>query len=437
MTSCFTITGTATQLQSAELSSEQLVTQSIEKIYSALAESNIFSMLLVERALAHAAESDSRRCAGQAIGPLDGVPVAIKDNLHIENLPTRAGTAYDFSSRFTQSASVVRQLERAGAVIVGTCSMDEAALGATTNNPHTGQCINPVFPGCTPGGSSGGSAAAVAAELVTASLGTDTMGSVRIPAAYCQLWGYKPSKDLVDSDGLVPLCPELDTIGPLTHNIEDLQLMLSAITGRPEFALNDDARIKEPVVAIADTRLLSICEADVAAAYTQLIEQLVQSSVKVVELELEDWNPGQLRRDGLLVTEAHASAELAHELTTHQDCFSDNFQKLMDYGKSATQQRVETSRRRMLAIKQSMIDLFDKVDLLLLPTAPQLAFPVGSLVPDNQADFTALANVTGCPSIAFPIEIPGSQRLASAQLVSRPGSDAALISTARYLFSNV
>lgn len=184
-----TITGLATQLEARELSAVDIAESSLNQIKSLNPTWNVFTQVLEERALLAAAVSDRRRLNKQSLGVLDGVPVAIKDNLHIDGLTTMAGTRHDFSGPFKESASVVHHLEALGAIILGKCTMDEAALGATTNNPNTGQCYNPACPGTTPGGSSGGSAVAVAAHFVPASLGTDTMGSVRIPAAYCHLWG--------------------------------------------------------------------------------------------------------------------------------------------------------------------------------------------------------------------------------------------------------
>src|SRR5262249_46782901 len=182
-----------------------------------------------EGALRAAAASRDRHAARRALGPLDGIPVAVKDNIDMAGLPRTAGTEA-FRPRIPRpEPPVVERLKRAGAVILGKLNMHEAAFGGTTDNPVFGRCMNPLLPGHTPGGSSGGSGAAVAAGFCTAALGTDTMGSVRLPAAYCGIWGFKPTRGEIQTKGVVPLSVTLDTVGPLARTAADLGIFAEAL----------------------------------------------------------------------------------------------------------------------------------------------------------------------------------------------------------------
>ena len=169
----------------------------------------------VEDALAAAEASDRRHAEGRP-QPLDGIVTAVKDNLSVAGKPWTAGIEGRRDLIADADASAVGLLRENGAVILGGANMEEAALGAVTDNPTYGRCINPLGSGLTPGGSSGGSAAALAAGFVDLALGTDTMGSVRVPAAYCGISGIKPTFGAIDRTGLAMLCPSLDTVS-YTH----------------------------------------------------------------------------------------------------------------------------------------------------------------------------------------------------------------------------
>ena len=163
---------------------------------------------------------DERATGGD--GPLAGMTIGIKSNIAVAGLPWTAGMELHRERIATRDAEVVARLRAAGAIILGSCNMEEAALGAKTDNPWFGATQNPHRLGYTPGGSSGGSAAAVAAGLCDAALGTDTMGSIRKPASYCGIYGFKPAQSAVSQDGLEPCEASLDVIGPLARDLDTL-----------------------------------------------------------------------------------------------------------------------------------------------------------------------------------------------------------------------
>ena len=222
------LTTQAAALAAGELSSVELVGQVLAAIDASQPAVNSYIAVDADAALAAASASDQRRQAGA----LEGLPVAVKDNIDVAGVRTTAGmgTRRDAPPASADSPSVAA-LRGAGAILVGKLNMHEAAMGADNDNPFFGACHNPHRHGYTPGGSSGGSGAAVAAGLCAAALGTDTMGSVRIPASYCGVVGLKPSWGAVSTRGTVALCRRLDHIGPLARSARDLRVLLDTIAG--------------------------------------------------------------------------------------------------------------------------------------------------------------------------------------------------------------
>lgn len=381
--------------------------------------------------------SDQRRAAGHA-GPLEGIPVAVKDNIDVAGLPTTNGTRHFANAVAATDATTTARLRAAGAVILAKLNMHEGALGATTDNAFWGRCDNPAAPGHTPGGSSGGSAAAVAAGYVPLALGSDTMGSVRIPAAYCGLWGLKPTRGLIGRGGLSFLSRSLDTIGPLGHGPQDLALALSVLAGPDD---SDPATLDCPTRprAIPDPMILGIpafpetlLTDEVARAFDSFVHRMTRAGVTLQPVTVPGWTPATLRRAGLVLSEAEAADLLAPDLAANPEGFSPGFRALLDYGRRADSPRLMAALRLLDQMRPAVLMALHGVHALLLPTAPQTAFRHGAPIPANQADLTALANAAGLPAVAFPIPSTGTLPV-SAQLIGRPFDDATLIEIAGQL----
>ncbi len=383
--------------------------------------------------------SDERRASGRA-GPLEGIPVAVKDNLDVAGMPTTNG-ARPPGRKAERDAAAVARLRAAGAVIIGKLNMHEGALGATTDNPFHGRCENPLAPGLTPGGSSGGSAAAVAAGFVPLSLGTDTMGSVRIPAAYCGLWGLKPTRGLIPVTGLSHLSWTLDTVGPLATNASDLALMTAILAGPDDgdpdslpLPLGWSATVPRPdltqiTLGLPDDTLLSACTPPVRAAFDALV--IRARAAGVIFRTVPAWDTGKLRRAGLLVCEAECGHLIGAALDATPEGFSDGFRSAIAYGRTAPGSRVAAAYRSLSLAARDARKAMAGLDALLLPTAPQQPFPHGTPAPANQADFTALANIAGLPAVAFPLATTGLPL--SAQLIGPAFSEGRLIALAKAL----
>ena len=376
-----------------------------------------------------AAASSERWARGQSIGPLDGVPLAIKDNIDVAGLPCTAGVAAFRTRMPSADAPVIATLRRQGAVILGKLNMHEGAFGATTDNPAYGRCMNPLRPGYTPGGSSGGSGAAVAAHLCAAALGTDTMGSVRLPAAYCGVFGFKPSNGAIPTAGVVPLSRLLDSVGVLAGSAADLQLLASAllppgVPPAPARAANlAGLRVGVPR-QVAEVAM----QPEVAAAFERFIAALDAGGVRVVTLDMPDWRPEHARRAGLLVTEVEAAAFYVDALGPDLPGLSPGFAAALRYPSRIDTSRIAAAYATVEAAGRACIAAFDQVALIALPTAPQTSFPHDDPTPVNQAEFTALANFARAPAMSLPFG--GAPLPIGMQLMAAPGRDAFLLDVA-------
>ena len=278
---------------------------------------NAFVSVDAPRSLALARASQQRWDQGQPLSPWDGLPIAIKDNVDVQGWPCSAGTAADRDRRPAKDAPVVQQLRALGMVVLGKLNMHEGALGATNRNPTFGDCINPWRAGFTPGGSSGGSAAAVRAQLCAAAIGTDTMGSVRVPASYCGVTAYKPSADLVSNVGVVPLCHMLDTVGWLTASVADVQALASSLwpSGRPLQMAHGSSLSASSSLGIGAATATATATAAAAAAAAATASASASASAPASERPLRLGRLMQAAQVALDPAVAQAYKDLCEQLT--------------------------------------------------------------------------------------------------------------------------
>ena len=283
--------------------------------------------------------------------------LAVKDNIDVASMPS-AGGMEPYRGRIApRDAPCVARLRAAGYTVVGKTLMDEAAFGALGDNPWFGRCHNPHRHGYTCGGSSAGSAAAVAAGLADAALGTDTLGSVRIPASYCGVVGYLPSRGLIDATGVMPLMPEFDRVGVLATNLATAARVASLMAGRK----------LEP-------------RAGARVTYG-LPEHL-----------------GALRRAALLLVEVEAARIHAALLDDPDSKISPPLRAALNFGRRASPEKVAKAKERIAEAKRWL----QGFEVLVCPTTPGPAFAFDAPAPESQADFTVLASVTGLAAISVP-----------------------------------
>ena len=397
--------------------------------------------LIQEQSLA----ADRRRRDG-VIGRLDGMPIAIKDNFDVAGVPTRAGMRRR-SVPAEGDAHVVARLRASGAVLLGKTNMDEGALGLTTNNPFHGATHNPHRLGYTAGGSSGGAAAAVASGMAVAAIGSDTLGSVRVPASYCGVYALKPTHGEISARGLVPAARRLDAVGLLARGVDDLTVLLQTLAGYDA----DDARSRRRRVAflppdwepgnlragfLPDLAAVGV-ESDVIDVFEAALAKLTGELGERRSVDFSDWDFARTRRAGLLLMEAEMLNTFAAELADEAYPVSPGFRHMVDFAARKSAADYVAADRVLDDATLKMRRLFAQVDVLVMPTTSQGAFPLDGPVPDSQADLCSFASLAGCPSVSIPMGTLPNGMPIGMQLVGARGSDLRLLELAAVCASSL
>src|SRR3954453_2907153 len=403
-----------------------------------------FLTLSRERALQQAERMDRMAAEGKTLPPLGGVPVGIKDVMSTRGVRTTAGSKILDKYVPPYDCTAVAKLESAGAVLLGKMNCDEFAMGSSNENSGFHSVRNPRDLGRVPGGSSGGSAAAVAADMAVATLGSDTGGSIRQPASFCGVVGLMPTYGRVSRYGLIAFASSLDHIGPLTKTVKDAAIVLHTIAGRdpmdstsadlpvPDYVAELDNPVKGMKVGVAKEYLGEGLDAEVRSAIEAAIQKLAKLGCEIVEVSLPHTKyaiPAYY-----LVATAEASSNLARFDGVRYGfrakdgrTLAEMYRRTRDHGFGAEVKRrimlgtyalsagyydayyLKAQRVRTL-LTRDFEDAFKKVDAIVGPTCPTAAFKLGEKVDDPLAMYladiyTVTANLAGIPGISIPVGV--------------------------------
>ena len=356
--------------------------------------------------------------------PGEGLAWAAKSNIAVSGLPWTAGCEAYRHRIASQDAEVISRIRASGGSILGTVNMHEGALGATTDNVAYGRTQNPWRIEITPGGSSGGSGAAVAAGLCDVALGTDTMGSVRIPAAYCGVQGHKPSSGTVPDNGVVPLSTTLDHVGPLARDVDTLWRAMHVLADwgkAPTLAAADLSAVK---IGIWDGAGAVSLTPAIAAGFADAVARVEEQGAALRAIVPPVYDYSRSRRAGLVVSEVEGAKE--HGVTAdgpRPDGLSDTFYNLLRWGVRQSAEKVEEAYAHIRDVHGAVAEVWRDVDFVLAPTAPQEAFHFDTDVPANQADFTAWADFARLPATALFCGLSEDGLPLSLQLIGPEGGD--------------
>ena len=435
-------------LRSGKISCVELAEQAIRDVRT---NDRCNSMITVteEQALASALERDKELGASIDRGPFHGVPIAYKDLFYTRGVRTTAGSLVFKNFVPDHNAAVVDRLESAGAVSIGKANLHELAYGATSKNQHYGFVLNPHDLERTPGGSSGGSAALVAAGFVPMSMGTDTGGSIRIPASYCGVVGLKPTYGRVSRFGILPLAFSLDHPGPLTSTVEDCAITMDVIAGHDArdgssaaiadgmFNLPPLGSLRHLRVGIARNFFFECVDAEVAAAVMRSADELRRLNATLVEVQVPDLHEANLA--ARITQLAEASALYANQ----QDptLFSEETWALLEQGRLISGPEYVNAQRIRSIFRRQFDDLWKKVDVLLTPATPipaprldEETVDIGCRQENTRLASTRLVramNFVGEPAISMPCGRTKRGLPIGLQLISPPFTEPELLQVSR------
>jgi len=420
MQKIFDITAAGEELRNGSISPSGLLLKHMKAIDLYQSELNCYVSVDENAARKSTIASEKRFLKRMPLSVIDGIPIAIKDNINVQGMATQNGTKLNFP--FESEAEVTKRLREAGAIILGKLNMDECALGATTNNLHTGRTHNPWKIGYIPGGSSGGAAAAVAGGLAMAALGTDTLGSVRLPAAYCGLAGLKPTRDMISTKGVIPLSPTLDHVGLLCRSVRDCALLLSLLAQNPSYSNPTKQRPLKNLVGVRIGILdqihdLKLTE-EISNSFNRIKTDLIECGATLVPASIPNLELYKLQKAAFLIIQVEGASALYAPLNVHPQCFSNSVKSMFAYGSNASNENIQAARKYLNTIKNTATRVFETVDFLVSPTVPQSAFSFNKPTPNNQACLTAIANVCGWPALTLPIGLSVSGMPLAVQLMS-------------------
>ncbi len=426
-----------------ELSSRQLVEASLERIEQLHASLRAFISVTAERALAEADERDRDVARGAELGPLHGLPYAVKDNVETAGVRTTAASGFMREHVPAADAEVVTRLRAAGGVLLGKLNMHEWASGVTSESAEFGTVANPLDPSRIPGGSSSGSAVAVATGQVSLAIGTDTGGSVRMPASLCGVVGFKPTTGRVSTRGVLPWSWTLDHVGPLARSVRDVATAFGVMAGhdaldpgstdRPSGGFADELENGIEGFRLAVPRsFFATAEAEVQAAFDAALHALEAAGATWRDVEWPELEASVEAHK--VIVDADIAAYHRARFEANPGGFSDDLRRRLERGRGRTAMELAIAQRSKQELSRAFVRRFDAFDAVVLPTTPIVA-PVragldGARTSDLLASLVRPFSLVAAPAISVPIGRAGGLPV-GLQVATAPWTESRLLRIAR------
>jgi len=447
-----TLLEAAAALRRREISSAELTAAALQRIERLNPSTNSMQTVMADAAREQAKQADEELARGEDRGPLHGIPVAVKDLFSTKGVRTTGGSSLFADHVPDHDAAVVESLCAGGAVLVGKTGMHELAYGITSSNPHFGAIRNPWDRDRIPGGSSGGSAAAVAAGMVSMAMGSDTGGSIRIPASFCGVVGLKPTYGRVSRYGAMPLGFSLDHMGPLTRSVRDAAAVLNLIAGHDP---RDETSSRRPVenyvpdiepsirglrIGLSENFYFERLDPDVDAAVRAAFQAAESRGAEIVPLRVPDI--AAINTVARVILLAEASALLEPHLE-QRDRFGPDVLALLDQGRLLPATDYINAQRLRRAMQGEFAVLWSRVDCLFTPTTPitaprigETATTIGGESQDVRLATTRLVraiNALGLPALSVPCGADRRGLPIGLQIVGQPFAEALILRVAQTL----
>lgn len=439
----------ATAVRSGEITAKTVCQKVLQDIEQRNSQLNCFTEVLAESAIATAEQIDAQIAQGNDPGPLAGVPFGVKNLFDIAGLTTLAGSKINQDHPpATQDATAITRLKHAGAILVGTLNMDEYAYGFVTENAHYGATPNPHDLTRISGGSSGGSAAAVADDFVPLSLGTDTNGSIRVPAALCGVFGLKPTYGRISRTGVYPFASSLDHVGPFARSVRDIAIAYDILQGSDHTDPVCTTRPPEPTfptlnqgieglkIAIATGYFAKGAEPEALAAVEQVAKTLgVTATLKIP-------NADQARAAAYIITASEGGNLHLENLRSRPQDFDPATRDRLMAGALIPGTWYNHAQRFRRWYQEQVLKLFQTVDIILAPTTPCVAPKLGQekmiiageevLIRPNLGLYTQPLSFIGLPVLSVPVHRPNALPL-GVQIIAAPYNEALILRVAKGL----
>ncbi|THF74159.1 amidase [Cohnella fermenti] len=426
------------RIRSREISPVEVAEQAILRIEEVNPALNAFVTVTAELAMKQARQAEEDIAQGRYKGALHGIPIVHKDLYYTKGIRTTASSKIlkDFVPDYDSTA--VAKLAEAGTVLLGKVQTHEFASGTTTNSPHFGACSNPWNLARVPGGSSGGTGAAVAAGIAYMGTGSDTGGSIRIPAACCGVVGMKPTYGRVSRYGIVPMGWTLDHAGPLTRSVMDAALSLDAMSGYdpkdestvdlppPGIKTEYSDSLKGVRIGLPTSYYFDNVEADVLAAVEAAIAKFKELGAEIVAVDLAKIGYARTAASAILLGELVAY----HEpwLNSRPEDYGADVRMMLESGKQLTASSYLQAQRARHVLVQDFLDALSGVDVLLTPATPLTAPSADDFARTLRlAEYTMPTNVTGLPSLSMPCGFSPEGMPVNLQLIGRPFEEATVL----------